>query len=520
MSSTQVLRRGLPRTPGGEPWPPASVAGPAHNEAVPESTEFTLRRGLPRMSGGEPWPPVTKIAAHQVADSTSGIHSASGAVPTHGAPAHSGATSTASSHVVLRQGLPRTPGGSPWPPVSACEINGGTQTPESAAPSTGSVESSVSSEPARPTAPTQHAESTDTAEPTDTTKPTDTAVPARPAGNTGSAETGSPEPVSATSRKHREQSKTDSVLNRECGPFSLKQWLGGGLIALGGIIALAALIVVSARWFLHTEAGAEFIANYDGHPELPAGTPVGFPAWLSWQHFLNFFFMALIVKTGLSIRYERKAPAYWAPKRKSAQKISLTIWTHLVFDLLWVINGVIFFVLLFATGQWARIIPTSLDVFPHAASAAVQYASLDWPTENGWVHYNGLQLLLYFFTVFVVAPLAIATGLRMSTLWPQSQAFSSIYPISIARKIHMPIAVYFIVFTVIHVLMVFATGALRNLNHMWAAQGDPDPAVYAGNWSGFVFFVIGLAVTFAAVVFARPMVLAPLARIFGNVTAR
>ena len=138
----------------------------------------------------------------------------------------------------------------------------------------------------------------------------------------------------------------------------------------------------------------------------------------------------------------------------------------------------------------------------------------------GHQHYNGLQLLLYFFTVFVVAPLAIATGLRMSTLWPQSQAFSSIYPISIARKIHMPIAVYFIVFTVIHVLMVFATGALRNLNHMWAAQGDPDPAVYAGNWSGFVFFVIGLAVTFAAVVFARPMVLAPLARIFGNVTAR
>lgn len=472
------------------------------------SSTQVLRRGLPRTPGGEPWPPVTKTDAHQAADRASDIQPASNAVPTHSAPANGGATSTASSLVVLRQGLPRTPGGSPWPPISASKSNDAPHTAESADVSTGSTESPVLSEAPRPAEPTKH------------TEPTESAAPTRPARSTRSTETGRPAPVSARSRKHSEQSKTGSWLDREYGPFSLKQWLGGGLIAFGGIIALAALIVVGARWFLHTTTGAEFIAHYDGHPELPEGTPVGFPAWLSWQHFLNFFFMALIIKTGLSIRYERKAPAYWAPKKKSAQKISLTIWTHLVFDLLWVINGVIFFVLLFATGQWARIIPTSLDVFPHAASAAVQYASLDWPTENGWVHYNGLQLLLYFFTVFVVAPLAIATGLRMSTLWPQSQAFSSIYPISIARKIHMPIAVYFIVFTVIHVLMVFATGALRNLNHIWAAQGDPDPAVYAGNWSGFVFFVIGLAATFAAVVFARPMVLAPLARIFGNVTAR
>lgn len=472
------------------------------------SSTQVLRRGLPRTPGGAPWPPVTKTDAGQAADHTSDIHPVSDAVSTHSAPANGDSTSTASSLVVLRQGLPRTSGGGPWPPISASNINDAPHTPESADVSTGSTESPVLSEPPRP------------AEPTKPIEPTEAAAPTRPAGSTRSTETGRPAPVSAPSRKHSEQPKTDSWLDREYGPFSLKQWLGGGLIALGGIIALAALIVVGARWFLHTATGTEFIANYDGHPELPEGTPVGFPAWLSWQHFLNFFFMALIIKTGLSIRYERKAPAYWAPKKKSAQKISLTIWTHLVFDLLWVINGVIFFVLLFATGQWARIVPTSLDVFPHAASAAVQYASLDWPTENGWVHYNGLQLLLYFFTVFVVAPLAIVTGLRMSTLWPQSQAFSSIYPISIARKIHMPIAVYFIVFTVIHVLMVFATGALRNLNHMWAAQGDPDPAVYAGNWSGFVFFVIGLAVTFAAVVFARPMVLAPLARIFGNVTAR
>ncbi|WP_218157734.1 hypothetical protein [Saccharopolyspora shandongensis] len=28
-----------------------------------------------------------------------------------------------------------------------------------------------------------------------------------------------------------------------------------------------------------------------------------------------------------------------------------------------------------------------------------------WPTENGWVHYNALQQLAYFTTVFVAAAL-------------------------------------------------------------------------------------------------------------------
>ena len=63
--------------------------------------------------------------------------------------------------------------------------------------------------------------------------------------------------------------------------------------------------------------------------------------------------------------------------------------------------------------------PTSWDVFPNAVSAALQYVSLDWPTENGWVNYNGLQQLAYFATVFIAAPLAIVTGVRMSGIWPK-----------------------------------------------------------------------------------------------------
>ena len=102
------------------------------------------------------------------------------------------------------------------------------------------------------------------------------------------------------------------------------------------------------------------------------------------------------------------------------RRLSITVWLHNAFDIVWVLNGLVYVVLLFVSGQWLRIVPTSWDVIPNAISAALQYASLDWPTENGWVNYNGLQLLAYFATVFIAAPLAIITGFRMSVLWPGS----------------------------------------------------------------------------------------------------
>ncbi len=46
--------------------------------------------------------------------------------------------------------------------------------------------------------------------------------------------------------------------------------------------------------------------------------------------------------------------------------IGLARWWHFSFDLLWLINGLLFVVLLFSTEQWKRLVPTSLDVFPNA----------------------------------------------------------------------------------------------------------------------------------------------------------
>jgi thiosulfate reductase cytochrome b subunit len=305
------------------------------------------------------------------------------------------------------------------------------------------------------------------------------------------------------------------------GPFTRGQWLGAVVVGGAGLLVAAAMAVALVRVLLSMPFGQDFLAAFPGEYHLPEGAPVGFPAWLGWQHFFNAFLMVLIIRTGLTIRTEKRPSVFWTPRRDPKGKTSLTIWFHQSLDVLWLVNGVVFVVLLFVTGQWMRIIPTSWEVFPNALSAALQYVSLDWPTENGWVNYNALQQLAYFATVFIAAPLAAITGYRMSGMWPKNNArLTAAYPVEWARRIHFPVMLYFVVFIVIHVVLVFATGALRNLNHMYAAQGSVDGVAYADNWTGFWLFLASLVVIAAAWVAARPLTLAPIARLFGTVSGR
>ncbi len=291
------------------------------------------------------------------------------------------------------------------------------------------------------------------------------------------------------------------------------------VLKVGAAVALLALLVLAARWLRGFEGVQEFLAGYSGHSALPEGAPVGLPAWLRWQHFLNGFFLLLMVRTGWLVRTTARPGAYWTRNNKglfrtkgAPKKISLDLWFHLTLDALWVLNGLVFVVLLLSTGQWMRIVPTGWEIFPHAASALLQYASLDWPLENGWVNYNALQVLAYFLTVFVAAPLALASGLRMSPTWPKNtRRLNLVFPIEAARAIHLPVMVYFVAFVVVHVGLVLATGAMANLNHMYAGRND-------GGWAGVAVFAVSLAVMAAGWLLARPLFLRPLAALTGKVS--
>ena len=121
-------------------------------------------------------------------------------------------------------------------------------------------------------------------------------------------------------------------------------------------------------------------------------------------------------------------------------------------------------------------------------------------------------------------PLAAATYYFASiddllvTAMKRAVRLSRAFPVEWARRVHFPVMLYFSGFIVIHVILVLATGALRNLNHMYAAQGSTDPTAFADNWVGLGMFALSLLVIAAGLAAARPAVLVPIARLFGTVS--
>jgi thiosulfate reductase cytochrome b subunit len=334
------------------------------------------------------------------------------------------------------------------------------------------------------------------------------ARPARQGLGGAPATPGAPEPALA-------DPVDSNATVRAQGPRGIRRWI---LLSVALVVAAGAVIIAS-RWLVTLDPVRDFMTTYPGETGLPDGAPTGIPAWLGWQHFFNAFFLVLMIKTGWQVRTQRRPPASWTRSntgplatRNPPRKISLTLWLHLSLDALWFVNGVLFVVLLFVSGHWVRVVPTDWAVVPNAISAALQYASLDWPQENGWVNYNSLQLLAYFATIFVAAPLAAVTGIRMSGAWSKDWVrLSRVYPVEVARAIHFPVMLYFVLFVIAHVTLVLATGALRNLNHIYTARDTSD-------WVGFGIFAASLVLMAGAWVLARPAVVAPIASLMGKVS--
>ncbi|MBN9190015.1 MAG: cytochrome b/b6 domain-containing protein [Microbacterium sp.] len=529
MTTPARIRRGLPRVPGGEAWPPADVgaqdavpvgsaagdaasvgstaqdAGPRSDSpaAVPAApakpdasspnrnpAPLRVRRGLPRVPGGEPWPPASSSprSAAEVARVAASGEATRPDVP----PSPAKATA-------VRRGLPRVAGGEPWPPADFVAVRADVPAPASA-PAEAHAPASV---PLAASVPPAEAA---------TVPPV--SVPSAPLAPLPFPQTVFP--GAAAARWNVDRARTVPLARPEpvrVGPFTRLQWAGVVIVGGLGLLFAAGMLVLAVRWFVSLEFMRDFMATYPGEYHLPVGAPVGFPAWVGWQHFFNVFLMVLIIRSGLRVRSEKRPTAFWS-RRGSKRKISLALWFHQSLDILWLVNGVVFVVLLFVTGQWLRIVPTSWEVFPNALTAALKYVSLNWPTEDGWVNYNALQQLAYFATVFLAAPLAAISGVRMSGVWPKNaKTLNRAYPVEWARAVHFPVMLYFVLFIIVHVALVLATGALRNLNHMY---GGSDQV----NWIGFWIFAASLAVIAAGWAAARPLVLAPIARLFGTVSGR
>jgi len=283
-------------------------------------------------------------------------------------------------------------------------------------------------------------------------------------------------------------------------------------------IAFVVLVIgVAVAQALRTDSGVQaFLVRYPGAPPGAHEVTSGFPLWLRASHFLNLFFMVFIIRAGVQIladhprlywqrdctpgtdwfRFQKPVPTgrVWTAKDDSVtipgwlgipgirHSIGLARWWHFSVNVLWVVNGIAIYALLFSTDQWQRLVPTSWEVFPNALSTALQYLSLNFPDDHSWTRYNSLQQLAYFITVFIAAPTSIITGFMQSpSLSNHLGWLGRVLNRQRARSIHFVALWWFLLFILAHVTLVSITGARVNLNMMWAGVHD-------ASWSGVAVF--------------------------------
>lgn len=300
-----------------------------------------------------------------------------------------------------------------------------------------------------------------------------------------------------------------------------KHWFN--LLWLLPIGAALLLIMIAGAQALRELASVEaFLATYPGVASSAPPVTSGFPWWLRLQHFLNMFFMLFIMRAGLQIladhprlywkrdstpgtewfRFQSDVPKdrVWTAKDDAVtlptwlgipglrHTLGLARWWHFSVNLLWLLNGIAFYALIFATDQWQRIVPTTWEVFPNALSTAIQYASLDFPAEQGWTRYNSLQQLTYFVTVFIAAPVSIVTGLLQGPAISNRLGWiGKVINRQVARSIHFVSFIWFVAFILIHGALVLITGLRANANRMFAGLND-------GSWAGFWLFLIAMTI--------------------------
>lgn len=236
---------------------------------------------------------------------------------------------------------------------------------------------------------------------------------------------------------------------------------------------------------------------------------LGFPFWLRAAHFINLFCIFLLIRSGIQILADHPK-LYWNDHArdgtewiKFGKKIMPKdrLWTsmdeaenvnsiialpgghhnlgagrrwHFLTILVWVANGIIYVTLLFATGQWRRLIPTSWDILPAAWDSFVTFATFHIPPESAFHPYDALQQLTYATIVFVVAPLMILSGLCMS---PALIARFPWYPRlfggrQVARSLHFIGLVILVSYIALHITLVLVVHFFNNIGNM--VFGDPQ----------------------------------------------
>jgi thiosulfate reductase cytochrome b subunit len=163
---------------------------------------------------------------------------------------------------------------------------------------------------------------------------------------------------------------------------------------------------------------------------------------------------------------------------------------HFFFAWLFVLNGLTYWVVNLINGHIRKdLVPNGKDVKPsNVWHEIITHARFKFPKGEEARHYNVLQKATYLGMVLLILPLMVATGLTMSPgvdaaapwlldLFGGRQS---------ARTIHFICASLTVLFVIVHLVMVVASGTWNNIRSMvtgrYAIEVEPEttPAAVAG----------------------------------------
>lgn len=165
----------------------------------------------------------------------------------------------------------------------------------------------------------------------------------------------------------------------------------------------------------------------------------------------------------------RRAFPWWATIPSSYSLADGRRW-HFFFAWVLVISGLAYWLISLANRHVQRdLLPRRDELHPrHLWQEIRDHARLRFHAGAAALHYNSLQKLAYLSVLFVLFPLVVLTGLTMSpginAAWPWLlDLFGGRQS---ARSIHFLCALGFVLFILVHLLMVLVAGPINEVRSM------------------------------------------------------
>ncbi len=259
---------------------------------------------------------------------------------------------------------------------------------------------------------------------------------------------------------------------------------------------------------------------------MPQKNLIDFPVWLRAAHLINVIFIILIIRSGIEIlsahpklyindnSVDGKQWIKFTKKEMPRDRLftstdeeesfnsfvalpghsNLGLGRHWHFFsiIFWVLNGIVYYALLFVTGVWQTLIPTSTAVFPEAINTMLIFASGKLPPPGH--PFDPAQQLAYAGVVFIIGPLLILTGAAMS---PAFAARFPRYPRVFggrqrARSFHFILMVLVVLFIIVHIALVLYDRFPDNMANIIYGGGTIPIATAASFFAAYCIIVIAV----------------------------